>query len=360
MQRFPIDDWPDCPWIGEIEEFCQPPPPGWMLTSHQQEPKFFMSVLTDVMGDHYYCAVLSFSEKMSIQPCKPVDEEEENFTMKNSSSAVITNAAKITHLNVLYAPKCLVLVSRLDYEETFKNCLGTIYTVYLENNQNLETLVGNILGCIAIPPPGGPQVRFSIGAGDKQALQPPLCATLPVTNTCVYSLFKQLGMKNCLLLYCAAVTENKILFHSSSYSRLTDSCKALTSLMYPLKYSHPYVPILPAALLEFLSAPTPFIMGIHSSLQSEMNDVLDVIVADLDGGSIHIPDSLIAPVSNLPHNLLETVNYSLTCVLQPELAEADNAFPKNLHENGESQDRTFIDKEIRAIFMRAFAQIMQG
>lgn len=207
---------------------------------------------------------------------------------------------------------------------------------------------------------GGPQVRFSIGAGDKQALQPPLYATLPVTNSCVYFLFKQLGMKNVLLLYCAAMTEHKILFHSSSYSRLTDSGRALTSLMYPLKYSHPYVPILPAAVLEILSTPTPFIMGIHSSLQNEINDVLDVIVADIDGGSIHIPDSLITPVSNLPQNLWEAVNYSLIIVLQPELDEADNAFPKHMHVTNESQDPVFMDKEIRAIFMRAFATMMQG
>ena len=58
----------------------------------------------------------------------------------------------------------------------------------------LETLVGNILGCIQVPPPGGPQVRFSIGAGDRQALQPPLSPSLPVTNSSVHLLFQQLGM----------------------------------------------------------------------------------------------------------------------------------------------------------------------
>lgn len=41
---------------------------------------------------------------------------------------------------------------------------------------------------------GGPQIRFSIGAGDRQALQPPLSPTLPVTRTSVALLFQQLGM----------------------------------------------------------------------------------------------------------------------------------------------------------------------
>lgn len=66
--------------------------------------------------------------------------------------------------------------------------------MYVENiNVPLETLVGNVLGCIQIPAPGGPQVRFSIGAGDRQALQPPLSASLPVTYTSVNLLFQQLG-----------------------------------------------------------------------------------------------------------------------------------------------------------------------
>ena len=41
---------------------------------------------------------------------------------------------------------------------------------------------------------GGPQVRFSIGAGDRQSLQPPVVPTLPVTHVAVAMLFQQLGM----------------------------------------------------------------------------------------------------------------------------------------------------------------------
>ncbi|GIY74577.1 myotubularin-related protein 13 [Caerostris extrusa] len=168
-------------------------------------------------------------------------------------------------------------------------------------------------------PPGeyfcecGPQVRFSIGAGDRQALQPPLSATLLVTGTTVYQLFEELGIHNVVTLFCAAMTEHKILFHSSSYSRLTDACHAVTALMYPFKYSHVYIPLLPSALIEVLSTPTPFIMG------------LDVIVVDLDGGSLLVPECI--NVSRLPEPL-HSVLYSHMCkVLRPELKSADDAFP---------------------------------
>lgn len=82
------------------------------------------------------------------------------------------------------------------------------------------------------------------------------------------------GIRNVLVLFCAVMTEHKILFHSASYSRLTEGCRALTALMYPFRYTHVYIPLLPAALVEVLSTPTPFIMGVHSSLKYEVAELV--------------------------------------------------------------------------------------
>ena len=89
--------------------------------------------------------------------------------------------------------------------------------------------------------------------------------------------------------------------------RLNEACHALTSLMYPFRYSHVYIPILPASLVEVLSTPTPFIMGVHSSLRSEVSELMDVIVADLDGGAVTVPESIQVPL--LPEPLLSQVNH---------------------------------------------------
>ncbi|XP_046393982.1 myotubularin-related protein 13 isoform X2 [Ischnura elegans] len=381
VQRFPEKDWSDTPFMEGIEWFCQPH--GWALSTERQEPKFFVSVLTDIDANRHYCACLCFNETVSITPSKPVDEEEDNVDPDNPHPSLTGSLTRtlpaITHHSIMYAPKCLVLVSRLDYIETFRNCLGIMYTVYVESMPiPLETLVGNILGCIQVPPPGGPQVRFSIGAGDRQALQPPLSPSLPVTNANVSLLFQQLGIRNVLCLFCAIMTEHKILFHSKSYSRLTEGSHALTALMYPFRYSHVYIPLLPAELVEVLSTPTPFIMGVHSSLRSEISELMDVIVADLDGGSITVPDGVSLPL--LPQPILSHAQDSLTLVLQPELAWADHAFPPS-HPSSSNRPNmphtnnglpnpnqcqvlpavpSFLDKEIRAVFMRIFAQLLQG
>lgn len=201
------------------------------------------------------------------------------------------------------------------------------------------------------------------------------------------------GIKNVLILLCAVMTENKILFHSKSYYHLTESCKALVALMYPFRYTHVYIPILPAPLAEVLSTPTPFIMGIHSSLQTEITELLDVIVVDLDGGLVTIPSSLTPPVPLLPSPLWEQIQDMLTMILYPNLSQADLAFPplenryksvnNHVNNNGSSngvsgvnnnhyhqqqqqyqyhyeKSEVIIDKELRAIFMRLFAQLLQG
>ena len=48
-----------------------------MLSSEQQEPKFFTAVLTDIDANRHYCACLSFNEAVAITPSK-VDEEEDS------------------------------------------------------------------------------------------------------------------------------------------------------------------------------------------------------------------------------------------------------------------------------------------
>ncbi|XP_009700794.1 PREDICTED: myotubularin-related protein 5, partial [Cariama cristata] len=235
------------------------------------------------------------------------------------------------------------------------NSLGLIYTIYVDGlSVSLENVIGNLLTCI-IPITGGAQRTISLGAGDRQVIQTPINDSLPVSSCSVALLFRQLGITNVLYLFCAALTEHKILFLSSSYQRLTDACRALLALMFPLKYSFTYGPILPAQLLEVLSTPTPFIIGVHSIFQSETQELLDVVIADLDGGTVNVPECV--HISLLPEPLLQQTREALSMVLDPELEVADLAFPPSAIS---ASSLKMQDKEIRAVFLRLFAQLLQG
>lgn len=53
---------------------------------------------------------------------------------------------------------------------------------------------------------------------------------------CFSVVFPSPGIQNVLSLFCAVLTEHKVLFHSTSYQRLGEACRALEALMFPLKY----------------------------------------------------------------------------------------------------------------------------
>ncbi|XP_039206187.1 myotubularin-related protein 13 isoform X2 [Crotalus tigris] len=339
IQRFPLKDLDDTPFPQGIELFCQPG--GWHLSRERKQPTFFVVVLTDINSERHYCSCLTFYEaEIDLQGSRVTEGEQESGLIQPAE---------------VFAPKSLVLVSRLDYPEIFRACLGLVYTVYVDNlNVSLETLIANLCSCF-VPAAGGSQKLFSLGAGDRQLIQTPLHDSLPVTGTSVGLLFQQLGIQNVLNLFCAVLTENKVLFHSASFQRLSDACRALESLMFPLKYSYPYIPILPAQLLEVLSSPTPFIIGVHSIFCNDIHELLDVIIADLDGGTIKIPECI--HLSQLPEPLLQQTQTSLSLVLYPDLATADYAFPPPRTALSHSK---MLDKEVRGVFLRLFAQLFQG
>uniref|UniRef100_A0AAQ4QKL2 SET binding factor 2 n=1 Tax=Gasterosteus aculeatus aculeatus TaxID=481459 RepID=A0AAQ4QKL2_GASAC len=338
IQRFPKKDWEGTAFPQGVEMFCQPG--GWRLSRERKAPTFFTVVLTDIDSDRHYCSCLTFYEAevnlqvTSCHRCLTVRCITDDYHLPNGSTCDIF----------------LVF-----YMLSLQGCLGLIYTVHIDSlSFPLESLVANLFA-FQVPVAGGSQKLFSLGAGDRQLIQTPLNDTLPITCKSVGLLFQQLGIQNVLSLFCAVLTEHKVLFHSTSYQRLEEACRALEALMFPLKYSYPYIPILPSRLLEVLSSPTPFIIGVHSMFQTEIQDLLDVIIADLDGGTIKIPECI--HLSPLPEPLLHQTQTSLSLVLHPDLEIADNAFPPP---RTAASNPKLLDKEVRAVFLRLFAQLFQG
>ncbi|XP_034434425.1 myotubularin-related protein 5 isoform X8 [Hippoglossus hippoglossus] len=344
LQRFPEKDWEDSPFPQGIELFCQPS--GWQLVPERQPASFFVAVLTDINSERHYCACFTFWEGLDNPQLQKADASELDEV---DEDLAVVQAAKV------FAPKSLVLVSRLDYTEVFRNCLGLVYTIHVDGlSAPLETVIGNLLTCV-IPIAGGSQRTITLGAGDRQVIQTPINDALPVSGSTVAQLFRQLGIVNVLYLLCAALTEHKILFLSNSYQRLTDACRGLLAIMFPLKYSFTYVPILPGKLIEVLSTPTPFIIGVNSFFRSETQELLDVIVADLDGGTVTIPECV--HISLLPEPLLQQTQTVLAMILDPELEIADRAFPPL---SSQPSALKIQDKEIRAVFLWLFARLFQG
>ncbi|CAN0370888.1 unnamed protein product, partial [Discosporangium mesarthrocarpum] len=62
---------------------------------------------------------------------------------------------------------------------------------------------------------------------------------------------------------CVAPWNRSVLLKSSQISLLTTCAEVLALLLYPLCWSHVYIPVLPESLMGVLAAPMPFLMGVH-------------------------------------------------------------------------------------------------
>lgn len=62
--------------------------------------------------------------------------------------------------------------------------------------------------------------------------------------------------------------ENKVLFQSRDYNALSMSVISFVTMIYPLEYMFPVIPLLPTCMScaeQLLLAPTPFVIGIPAS-----------------------------------------------------------------------------------------------
>uniref|UniRef100_K3WD93 UDENN domain-containing protein n=1 Tax=Globisporangium ultimum (strain ATCC 200006 / CBS 805.95 / DAOM BR144) TaxID=431595 RepID=K3WD93_GLOUD len=112
---------------------------------------------------------------------------------------------------------------------------------------------------------------------------------LPSVDISLQDLFDCLSITHILRLVALALLEKKIVLVSSSYSVLLTVGESLKSLLYPLTWSHIYVPVLPLALKGYLHCPTPFIFGLHNSYvrNSELPRAADdLVIVNLDRDSL--------------------------------------------------------------------------
>jgi len=101
-------------------------------------------------------------------------------------------------------------------------------------------------------------------------------------STDLYALFRCLTIPNIVMLFEYALAESRIVLLSSHTAMLQLACSALTSLLYPLKWSGVLIPVLPARLIQALEAPCPYIAGVERRYDKLELPEDDYCLVDLD------------------------------------------------------------------------------
>ena len=103
-----------------------------------------------------------------------------------------------------------------------------------------------------------------------------------------------MGVTGVLQIYKALMFEGHVVFVSSDMSKLSACALASLGLLYPFSWQHFFVPNLPIGMLDYVTAPMPFCLGLHASL---LDTVLSLpieeslVIVKIDDGEVAITGS---------------------------------------------------------------------
>lgn len=105
-------------------------------------------------------------------------------------------------------------------------------------------------------------------------------------TTDLYPVFRCLDILDIVTIMEYVLMESRIIFLSSHTSMLYLATSAILQVMWPLKWTGAYIPVLPARLIQALDAPCPYIMGIERSCERVELPTDDYVLVDLDQGTV--------------------------------------------------------------------------
>ena len=186
--------------------------------------------------------------------------------------------------------KCLCLISKDPLYRTFEKLVRIIHDAcflersVLECDYGLLTEIVTKVNCVPrldtaspvhlILPLGGETVHLELGRVSGSL----------TSQTDVGDLLS-MDPKVLVCLFESVLLERKVILRSNSMSKLTRVAEGLCELLQPLKWQHIYIPIVPEGLTEYLEAPTPYLMGVLSSISTQNLSYDQSVEIDVDSSS---------------------------------------------------------------------------
>lgn len=83
-------------------------------------------------------------------------------------------------------------------------------------------------------------------------ITPPVSVGLPPGELSLQPLMETLKADNIVLLFAAVLLERRVLLRCRQYWLMTAVAEGITRLLYPFKFQHVYIPVMPYSLVDYL------------------------------------------------------------------------------------------------------------
>ncbi|XP_016363412.1 DENN domain-containing protein 3 isoform X2 [Sinocyclocheilus anshuiensis] len=245
-------------------------PGGLQITKEQKDEQFHFLVFTDMFGNQSHGVVLQYY--------RAIQEG-----MQNGHQSLY----KSPQLYIAYA---ICVISKHPYYNALKDCLSSLlFQLKICQMIDMEEQVREFsakLALVPVPPPGQLYVMFTLRPltivlpSREDKYHPVIDLDLHLPLLCFKS-------RELLQIIASILTEQCMVFFSSDWAKLTLIVECLMLYIWPLHWQHPLVPILSQHMLDFVMAPTAFLMGCHISHYEDVAKLTDeLILIDIDEGTV--------------------------------------------------------------------------
>ena len=299
--RYPPTDYQDNPLNPMVTQFCFPVGDVIVPSPNYELPRVHHFVLTNEKGRKIYGTCLTVHEEFepaddddspwARQPNAPFIHSGDSMDGSSDNNIEVTMDDASSNTTTLYIPRCLCILSHWPYVQAFRDYLAQLYRLASTTDcmtAPLERYIMNLCVEIPAPPPGAYEVQVQILDRTIRFWAPP--AKLPIAFVALpyRTLLECLDLDNILHVWYCLLLERKVLVVSSQHSLLTVACEIFNSLLFPLQWSHLFVPLLPRILSPMLDAPVPYLCGVTRDnwihVQPFVNE--ETVVVDLDRNSV--------------------------------------------------------------------------
>nr|XP_046273687.1 DENN domain-containing protein 3 [Scatophagus argus]XP_046273688.1 DENN domain-containing protein 3 [Scatophagus argus] len=249
-------------------------PGGLQVANEQREDSYHFLVFTDLFGNRthgvvvqYYRAIQSYQEG----------------AVQNGHRWNLSKSR-------LYTPFAVCVISKFPYYNALRDCLSCLMVqLRPARHTDFEETIKEFsakLSLVPLPPPGQLHVSFSL-----RPLQVVLPSRedqdRPVIDIDLHLPFLCFTHTTLLQVLSCLLQEQRLVFFSADWARLTLVVESLLLYLQPLSWQQPYVPVLSRGMLDFLMAPTAFLMGCHINHFEEVAaETEELILVNIDDGIV--------------------------------------------------------------------------
>ena len=208
-----------------------------------------------------------------------------------------------------YLPHFVVLISSQPYWTAMHEVISIIYNDIRQKKIEPSSETYKILiqkyaffACnTPIPPIAWERFSLSFNLSNDRSvitLDPPIHTNRSVLDLDLSILLLTLNIGKLIEVLAALLTQQAIIFFSTDYSKLVTTLECLLYLIYPLKWIHTYIPLVPHSLRDYCLAGPPgsYIMGVNSRDQAVVEDLDSCFTCNLDDEqNMHSPSNIEFP-----------------------------------------------------------------